>query len=372
MKNFFCRLVFAASLSALSWGSLWVYAETDAQTPSALTAPSVQTYEELLRALRELLAQKPQNDKEEIKQFLEIGKLINQHAQQNKERADFNPHLVRDLSEDLHLRRRQLNYMSQFAEVYAEKIPEGLSLRFYRDLMSVGDAALRDALTRQAIEEKWTHERLYQEILNIHAAEKRKRKLENEIALQPGPLHTYRVVKNSQGQLVLELGFYHFFQLKGWELFQEGDIVRAPHEEDSSTGKPPEALISKWEKVSLPASSLYTYAALVTHVKDGDTFQAEVDFGLGFITLENFRLRGLDAPEMDTPEGVKAKSFLVNEIAKTKGRVILKAVNPDKYGRFLAQVWIDGKDLNQMLIEKGYAQKVSPSDSLLRPVENRY
>ena len=89
-----------------------------------------------------------------------------------------------------------------------------------------------------------------------------------------------------------------------------------------------------------------------------------MDLGFGLTAVQRFRFRGLDAPEADTKRGIAAKKFLVDQMKKIKGRVILKAETPDKYGRYLADVWIpkagDLEDiyLNQKLIDEGLATAV--------------
>ena len=108
------------------------------------------------------------------------------------------------------------------------------------------------------------------------------------------------------------------------------------------------------------------YRATVTHVLDGDTFYAAADLGFGLTSLQVFRLRGIDAPEMGTEEGIAAKRFLVLQLKQTKGDVILKLFSRDKYGRYVVDVWVfdtghpnDGIHLNQKLIDEGLAVQVS-------------
>ena len=37
----------------------------------------------------------------------------------------------------------------------------------------------------------------------------------------------------------------------------------------------------------------------------------------------------------------------------------IRTVKPDKYDRYLADLWVDGKYINQELIDKGFAMRVS-------------
>ena len=103
------------------------------------------------------------------------------------------------------------------------------------------------------------------------------------------------------------------------------------------------------------------YRATVTSVVDGDTFEADVDLGLGLTARQVFRLHGVDAPEVDTEAGVAAKRFAVLQLMKRQGQVILYIIGRDKYGRYLADVWLSetgypkGVRLNQKLIDEGLA-----------------
>ena len=103
--------------------------------------------------------------------------------------------------------------------------------------------------------------------------------------------------------------------------------------------------------------SNYTYNATVTNVVDGDTFDAVVDLGFTVSVNVRFRLYGIDTPELrdSDPEKKKAandaKRYVVERI-KNK-TVTLKTHKTDVYGRWLAEVFVDGQSLSKELIEKG-------------------
>ena len=46
-------------------------------------------------------------------------------------------------------------------------------------------------------------------------------------------------------------------------------------------------------------------------VVDADTLLVEVDCGFGCRMEQRLRLRGIDAPELKTPEGARARAFVV-------------------------------------------------------------
>jgi endonuclease YncB( thermonuclease family) len=70
----------------------------------------------------------------------------------------------------------------------------------------------------------------------------------------------------------------------------------------------------------------------------------------------------VDAPELDAAEGKKARAFVERVLAKVD-HIILTSSRPDKYGRYLADVFYreDEKEgeafLNQRLLEEHLAVK---------------
>jgi micrococcal nuclease len=84
-------------------------------------------------------------------------------------------------------------------------------------------------------------------------------------------------------------------------------------------------------------------------VVDGDTIDVE---GVGRI-----RLVGVNTPERGEPGYTSATDFVKSMVeGKTVYLDIDDAKHYDKYGRTLAVVYIDDKNLNQELLENGYAE----------------
>lgn len=107
---------------------------------------------------------------------------------------------------------------------------------------------------------------------------------------------------------------------------------------------------------------MYNYNARITRVVDGDTVYADVD--LGFHTKMNlaFRLKGIDTPEIFRPvneaekaHGMEAKEFLIDLIMDKN--VHIKSYKTGKYGRWIADIFIDGVDITVKLYEEGYSKK---------------
>jgi len=84
-------------------------------------------------------------------------------------------------------------------------------------------------------------------------------------------------------------------------------------------------------------------------VVDGDTIDVE---GVGRI-----RFVGVNTPERGESGYKEAKDFVKEMcLGKTVGLDIDDAKNKDKYDRTLAVVYVDGVNLNQELLKKGYAE----------------
>jgi micrococcal nuclease len=108
--------------------------------------------------------------------------------------------------------------------------------------------------------------------------------------------------------------------------------------------------------------TMYDYQAKITNVVDGDTVDAEVDLGFTVKVLVRFRLAGINTPEVTGVEKVEGKR--VKEIVKAElldKQVILKSskigkgVVTDKYGRWLARIFLNDVDYNQSLVDRGMA-----------------
>ena len=91
------------------------------------------------------------------------------------------------------------------------------------------------------------------------------------------------------------------------------------------------------------------FSGKCTYVTDGDTI--EVD-GLGKI-----RMVGVNTPERGVEGYICSKRFVQKLcLDKEVSLDIDDSKNTDKYGRYLAVVIVDGKNLNEMLLKEGLAE----------------
>ena len=106
---------------------------------------------------------------------------------------------------------------------------------------------------------------------------------------------------------------------------------------------------------------LYTYKATITAVYDGDTVTADVDLGFYMIQRNvKSRLYGIDTPEL-RDKNPKLKLAAQNSRDELKKQVLnqevtLKSYGKGKYGRWLCEIFVGDTNINQWLIEKGFAK----------------
>lgn len=99
---------------------------------------------------------------------------------------------------------------------------------------------------------------------------------------------------------------------------------------------------------------MYTYNATVTRWVDGDTVWLDVDMGFRLQTGNDFRLNGINTPERGQAGYQEAKDR-ANALAPAGSAVVIKTTKPDKYGRWLAEVWANDICVNLTLITEGLA-----------------
>ena len=99
----------------------------------------------------------------------------------------------------------------------------------------------------------------------------------------------------------------------------------------------------------------------VNSVYDGDTFRADLNLGHPIIS-DNIRVRlnGIDTPEIkgkcwrEKQLAIKARDFLKKRLKNSKN-ITLKNIKRGKYFRIVADVYIDGININKELISKKMA-----------------
>lgn len=104
---------------------------------------------------------------------------------------------------------------------------------------------------------------------------------------------------------------------------------------------------------------MYIYSALVTEVYDGDTITVDIDLGF-YVHLHRVKVRlfGINAPEIrgDTKaQGLISRNWLRSMVLNQQ--VMLKTYKDrqEKYGRWLATVFVGDGNVNELAVAGGYA-----------------
>jgi endonuclease YncB( thermonuclease family) len=226
--------------------------------------------------------------------------------------------------------------------------PSKLNWSQYSELLPLEDPAILAKLEKRVLEEGLTHKALRQLVRHELVREQVAENL-NAVHNTPSAVHslelltppkdlTLRTYKKaalvSQEDAVLDCGFYVYHTAKPEEL----------------------------KTVTVTDKPAYAYPAVVERVVDGDTLVLVIDLGFGTQVREKIRLRGIDCPELGSPEGEAAKRFVM-KLLPAGTEVILRSSKSDKYGRFVGDVFPNDREgkqiyLNNHLLENGYAVRL--------------
>jgi micrococcal nuclease len=115
----------------------------------------------------------------------------------------------------------------------------------------------------------------------------------------------------------------------------------------------------------------YNYRAKLVKVVDGDTIDAMIDVGFDIWIKKRIRYKGIDTWESRTRDleekkkGLAAKARnkeLLESVSNKSGYFRIKSYGTGKYGRVLADIYIQDSDhnhiwVNKQLITEGHAYK---------------
>lgn len=96
------------------------------------------------------------------------------------------------------------------------------------------------------------------------------------------------------------------------------------------------------------ATNQFIYKATILLAVDGDTLDVRVDLGFRIFHEMRLRIYGVNTPERGQPGYLEARDFLLPYVGKEA--TITSHKPQDKYGRWLAEVSVDGVSLSEALI----------------------
>ena len=294
------------------------------------------------------------------------------------------------LAEDLEMEPRRLHNMVEVFRAF-EKLNSHSILTFthYLHISRVSSQSERDGLVAKCEAEVWSVRELKVVVggvgkenggsgagtAELPEGQAPVGKGQPDLAPRKGRLFTYRVLADGSsetgaGLVKLDLGFRVRLTLtsSGVSGIEPGRTVECVEDSDGSEVEYGGKRFRLVED-DKPRTKLYTYAAKVLRVIDGDTVWVEIDCGFGVSIEEKLRLRGINTPEMSSDEGVIARLF-VGERLKVGTTIVLTTSRSDLYDRYVADVFYlpeeqdagvilaEGRYLNQELLDGGLATRV--------------
>ena len=106
---------------------------------------------------------------------------------------------------------------------------------------------------------------------------------------------------------------------------------------------------------------MYTYKFEVTKVVDGDTIYGNADLGFNIKMYVKLRLARINTPEVrgaEKEQGLLSKAEVLTLVENNGESIVITTTEKGKYGRWIAEVIIDGKNLSDHLVDNGFAEYV--------------
>jgi len=337
-----------------------------------------EAYQSLLKDIRERIKSGIEESENlihhnRVTAYWQIGERIDGRLLEENFRSAYGAQLYERLAKDLGYRPRVLQHMVQFFRAYPQcpRSP-GLTWTHYRYLINVQDEKERRLLEQRIISEGITSTQIKQFIPGYNALVSRRVNVRNgvlEVKRGVPYLYAIRQAADLEGRELdarLDLGFNIGIQKSNapYIHFVNSRLVVSKKETSGY----------RLETYKGETEILYTYGARIERVVDGDTVIAHVDLGFGLTARERFRLRGINAPELNTADGQRAKAHLTGILAPScapeSGNVplVIKTYKTDKYGRYVADLFFlpdsvgifqtaaQGALVNQMMLDAGLAE----------------
>jgi endonuclease YncB( thermonuclease family) len=287
-------------------------------------------------------------------------------------RAQYGTRLIREMSKALSRKhgpgfsKTNLERMRQFYTFHPIAPVAGqLKWTDYVELMPVRDEKTRKRLEARILKEGLKSKDIRRVVRRLNTSQSHK-DTESHVTEKPLPplkrptglkVNTFSLsplkVKLKDGDVLIDCGFFVSWPVPKGEL----------------------------KNLDITDAMSYTYSALIDRVVDGDTLLVLIEVGFGIIVRDRLRLRGINCPEVSTPEGVKAKKF-VEKLLPVGSTIVLQSHKcaTDIYGRFVVDVFFaktpghqdtktpafddasaiikDGTYLNQLLLDEGHAERM--------------
>ena len=312
-------------------------------------------------------------ERERVKAYWEVGRILDNHLPAERE-SSYGTRVMTQLAADLGMEPRRLyNMVEVFRAFEILNSDSILTFTHYLHLSRVADQEERVQLVGKCEAEGWSVREL-KVVLGIgeggngsgggvaQLPEKEATAGEDlpKLTAKKGRLFTYRVIppgtSQSEGEegVKLDLGFrvrLCLTQVDSAGGIDAGRIVECV--EDSKGNLEFGGARFRLVEDNKPRTKLYTYAATVLSIIDGDTMWVEIDCGFGVSIEEKLRLRGINTPELSTDEGVVARLFVCEQV-KVGSIIVMTTSRSDLYDRYVADIfYLQGEDSPDAILSKG-------------------
>ena len=122
-------------------------------------------------------------------------------------------------------------------------------------------------------------------------------------------------------------------------------VLSVPANQSASIGVP------NGEPDPDPTASLPEYEVVANSIHDGDTLRVRSSKG----EILKVRFACVDAPELKQPLGQESRNYLRSMINEAGGKVKVKVINTDRYGRSVAELWTKSGLLQSRMAAVGMA-----------------
>ena len=328
-------------------------------------------YNALLNRVKRILVEgQSRIEAERVRTYWETGRIIHSHILKH-DRAERGRETILSLARDLGVNKTVLYRCVKFVQTYPDfsKVAgrQLFSWSHYRNLITISDDKKRSRFEKTAAENAWSSDELAvrmneerhdgsADVSGAPAKPTASLKYALLTSLRGIP-YTYQLVERpnlgtgAASGLLVDLGFgiYHEVDPRLLSAFGKGEIVESRPKED----------VYKFYKVERTAKDLFTYAAFVERVIDGDTVKVRLELGFNVWVRQVLRLRDIDCPEVGTPAGDEARDFVRSHLKEAQ-MIVVRSSRSDKYDRYLADIFIpqDGGPapktdiyLNNLLLE---------------------
>lgn len=98
----------------------------------------------------------------------------------------------------------------------------------------------------------------------------------------------------------------------------------------------------------------YIRSVIIEKIVDWDTLHISCDLGYDIWKKEKIRLARINCPEKNTDEWKKIKEYMQKYVWV---EWVIQSLKYDKYGRGLAELYIDNKNISDELLSLWYAKQ---------------